>query len=184
MDNSVRHQPGQNAVTLVRWSKKPGQEPLVRFVLSTVFGMVLGLILMAFLPGLRSFGALAAFTAVIAVILTAHTMSSQRRFMQGLTTRVNDTIVEVTGTRADQLSVKQLRTLVKSGEQLALPVSGVPGLRLHVERAPVLERNAPDKWSAVLTVTPPENGTASFDRLLAAAIGPDTDEPTTKTGAA
>src|SRR5687768_5283172 len=105
MDNSVRHQPRQNAVTLVRWSKKPGQDPLVRFVLFAVFGLILGLILMVFLPGLRSFGALASFTAIFAVILTAPTVSGQRRFMQGLTKRVNDTIVEVTGTAADQLSV-------------------------------------------------------------------------------
>lgn len=91
--------------------------------------------------------------------------------MQGLTRTVNDTIVEVTGTRKVQLSVRRFRQLVKSGEQLPLLVNGVPGLNLHVERAVTLEKNAPEKWLAVFTVTPPENATASFDRLLAAATG-------------
>lgn len=181
MDNSVHHQPGKNAVTLVRWSKKPGQDPIVRFVLFSIFGLLLCLMLMVFLPGLRSFGALVSFTAIFAVILMSPTVSSHRRFTQGLTKRINDTIAEVTSTPGDQLSVKQFRSLIKSGEQLALSVSGVPGLRLHVERAPVLDKNAPEKWSAVFTVTPPENGTASFDRLVAAAIGTGPDASTTRT---
>ena len=171
MDNSVHHQPGRNAVTLVRWSRSAGQDPFVKLVLFTILGLTLCLFLMIFLPGLRSFGALASFTAIFAVILTAPTVSSQRRFTQGLTKRVNDAILEVTSRPGDQLSVKQFRHLVKSGEQLPLPVSGVPGLHLHVERAPVLEKNAPAKWCAVLTVIPPENGTGSFDRLVAAATG-------------
>jgi hypothetical protein len=60
--------------------------------------------------------------------------------------------------------------MTKSGEQLPLLVSGLPGLNLHVARASTLERNAPEKWVAVFTVVPPENGTASFDRLVAAAV--------------
>ncbi|WP_306917198.1 MULTISPECIES: hypothetical protein [unclassified Arthrobacter] len=144
----------------------------MKFVQFSIFGLILCLILMIVLAGLRSFGAVASFTAIFALILTAPTVSSQRRLTQGLTKRVNDTIVEVTSTPGAQLSVKQFRHLVKSGEPLPLPVSGVPGLSLHVERAPVVEKNAPEKWSAVFTVIPPENGTASFDRLVAAAIGP------------
>lgn len=85
--------------------------------------------------------------------------------------RVNDAIVEVTGTPVDQLSVQQFRHLVKTREHVPLPVRGVPGLSLHVQRAPVVEGNAPEKWSAVFTVNPPDSGTGSFDRL-AAAIGP------------
>jgi hypothetical protein len=175
MDNSVHGQRGNNALTLVRWSKKPGQDPVVRFVVFSIVGFVLGLILMTILPGLRSFGALTSFTAVFAALLTAPAVSSRRRLTQGLTKRVNDTIVEVTSTPDSQLSVKQFRHLVRSGGQLALPVSGVPGLNLHVERAPTLQKNTPEKWAAIVTVIPPENGTASFDRLVAAALaGPST----------
>jgi hypothetical protein len=171
MENSVPDQPRRNAVTLVRWTRKPGQNPFIKFVLFSIFGVMLCLVLMIFLPGLRSFGAVATFTAFFAVILTAPTVSSQRGFTQGLTKRVNDTISEVTGSPGNQLSVKEFRRLVKSGEQLSLPVSGVLGLGLHVERIPVLEKNASERFSAVFTVIPPENGTASFDRLVSAAIG-------------
>ena len=96
--------------------------------------------------------------------------------MRGLTKRVNDTLTEVTGSPGDQLSVRQFRHMTKSGERLPLLVSGLPGLNLHVARASTLEKNAPEKWVAVFTVVPPENGTASFDRLVAAAVdaGPGT----------
>jgi hypothetical protein len=90
--------------------------------------------------------------------------------MKGLTKRVNDTLAEVTSSPGDQLSVKQFRHMTKSGEHLPLLVGGLPGLNLHVARASTLERNAPEKWVAVFTVVPPENGTASFDRLVAAAV--------------
>jgi hypothetical protein len=125
-----------------------------------------------FIPFLRSFGAVVLFTAFFATLITIPAVADRRRLMQGLTKRVNDTIAEVTNTPADQLSVKEFRHMVKSGEQLPLLVSGVPGLNLHVERAAMPGRNAPEKWLAVLTVVPPENGTASFDRLVAAAIDP------------
>lgn len=171
MENTVHGQPRRNTVTLVRWSKKPGEDPFIKFVLFSILGLILCLISMIFMPFLRNFGAVALFTVILPAILTVPVVSSQRSFMQGLTRTVNDTIVEVTGTRKVQLSVRRFRQLVKSGEQLPLLVNGVPGLNLHVERAVTLEKNAPEKWLAVFTVTPPENATASFDRLLAAATG-------------
>jgi hypothetical protein len=176
MENSLHDQPRKNTVALVRWSKKPGENPAVKFVMFSIFALILCLILMMFLPSLRSFGAVALFTVFLAALLTVPTVSGQRRFMRGLTKKVNDTIAEVTSTPGDQLSVNQFRHMVKSGEQLSLLVSGVPGLNLHVERITTLEKNAPEKWLVVITVVPPENGTASFDRLLAAAThaGPDT----------
>ena len=76
-----------------------------------------------------------------------------------------------------QLSVRYFRQLIKSGEQLSLLVNGVPGLNLHVERASTLQKNASEKWLVVFTVIPPENGTASFDRLLAAAINARPETP-------
>jgi hypothetical protein len=168
----VQGQPGKNTITVVRWTKKPAQDPIVRLVVFGIFGLLLGLVLMSFLPGLRSFGALTSFAAFFAALFTAPAVAGRRRFLQGLTKRVNDTIVEVTGTAGDQLSVKQFRDLIRSGERLPLPVGGVPGLNLHVERSPAAQKNAPEYWCAILTVVPPENGTASFDRLVAAAVGP------------
>lgn len=169
MDNSLHDQSRQGTVALVRWSKKPGENPVVRFVIAGVLALFLCLILMMFIHGLRSFGAVVLFTVVVAALLTGPSVSSQRRFMTGLTKRVNDTIAEVTGTSDDLLSVKDFRRMVRSGEPLPLLVSGVPGLNLHVERLAAVGTHAPEKWSAVFTVVPPENGTASFDRLVAAA---------------
>lgn len=168
MKNLALDLPSKSTVTLVRWSKKP--DPMIRFILLTILGLILGLVLMMFMPFLQSFGAIALFTLFFAAIFTAPAVSDERSFMTGLTKRVNDTIVEVTGTPGDQLSVRQFRQLVKSGEHVPLLVSGVPGLNLHVERASLLELSGPGRWRAVFTVIPPENGTDSFDRLLSAAI--------------
>jgi hypothetical protein len=179
MEISRRDQPRKDTVALVRWSKKPGENPVFKFILSSIFGLILCLFLMIFLPFLRSFGAMVLFTFFFAALLTVRTVSAQRRFMRGLTKRVNDTLAEVTSSPGDQLSVKQFRHMTKSGERIPLLVSGVPGLNLHVARASTLERNAPEKWVAVFTVVPPENGTASFDRLVAAAVdaGPRYQQP-------
>ena len=168
MKNLALNQPGKGTVTLVRWSKKP--DPIFRFILLSILGLFLGLVLMMFIPFLQSFGAIALFTLMFAAILTAPAVSDERSFMRGLTKRVNDTIVEVTGTFGDQLSVRQFRQLVKSGEHVPLLVNGVPGLNLHVEKASILELSGPGRWRAVFTVVPPENGTDSFDRLLSATI--------------
>ncbi|SFT68973.1 hypothetical protein [Arthrobacter sp. ov118] len=172
MGSSPIHEPRKNKVALVRWTTKPGDNPVTRFVVFFIGVFALCLILMMFIPILRSFGAVVLFTVFFATLMTIPTVSDQRRLMQGLTKRVNDTVAEVTNTPADQLSVKEFRRMVKSGEQLPLLVSGVPGLNLHMERVAMAGKNSPERWLAVLTVVPPENGTASFDRLVAAAIGP------------
>ncbi|MEC5182315.1 hypothetical protein [Arthrobacter sp. CG_A4] len=176
MEKSLQDRFRKNNVALVRWSKKPGENPVVRFVLLSIVGLILSLILMVFVPGLRSFGAVLLFMIILPAILTIPAVLSQRTFTRALTKRVNDTIAEVTNTPGDQLSVKEFRRLAKSGEKLPLVVSGVPGLTLRVARASTLERNPSEKWVAVFTVVPPENGTASFDRLVAAAVtvGPGT----------
>ena len=176
MEIARRDQPRKDTVALVRWSTKPGKNPVFKFVMSSILGFILCLFLMIFLPILRSFGAVVLFTFFFAALLTVRTVSAQRSFMRGLTKRVNETLAEVTSSPGDQVSVKQFRHMTKSGEHLPLLVSGVPGLNLHVARASTLERHAPEKWVAVFTVIPPENGTASFDRLVAAAVaaGPGT----------
>lgn len=177
MENAGHGQQRRNTVTLVRWSKKPGDDPLIKFVLFSILGLILCLISMIFMPGLRNFGAVVFFTIILPAILTLPVVSSQRSYLQELTRTVNDTIAELTGTPNGQLSVRQFRHLVKSGEQLPLLVNGVPGLNLQVGRAQTLQKNAPQKWLAILTVATPENGTASFDRLLAAAIDARPETP-------
>ncbi|MCB5272947.1 hypothetical protein BJG92_00459 [Arthrobacter sp. SO5] len=173
MENTLQDRSRKDSVAVVRWSKKPGENPAVRFVLLGIVGLILCLFLMIFMSGLRSFGAVVLFMAIFPAILTVPTVSSQRSFMRGVTRRVNDAIAEVTNTAGDQLSVREFGRLVKSGERLALLVSGVPGLNLHVERVASAENDTAEKWCAVFSVVPPENGTASFDRLVAAAMDAD-----------
>lgn len=170
MNNPAHNPPRQNGVALVRWSKNPGEDPFTKFVLFCLMGLILCLALMIFMPVLRSFGGLVLFMVVFPAIFTVPTLTSRRTFLRGLTKRVNEAIVEVTGSPGDQLSVKDFRRMIRSGERLPLLVSGVSGLHLHVERAPKLAANAPESWRAVFTVVPPEHGTASFDRLVAAAM--------------
>lgn len=171
MDNPLAGEPGANTVALVRWSRKPGEGPGIRFAVFSVLGLVLCLVLMMFLPGLRSFGAVVMFTVCFAALLTAPTVSGRRRFMEGLTERVNNTLAEVTDNPGDRLSVREFRRMVKTGERRSLLVSGVSGLTLHVERVAAPERDGVLRWVAVFTVAAPENGTESFDRLVAAARG-------------
>ena len=170
MEISRRDQPRKNTVALVRWSKQPGENPVAKFITSSILGLILCLFLMIFLSSLRSFGAVVLFSFCFAALLTVRAVLAQRKFMRGLTKRINETIAEVTSSPGDQLSAKEFRHMAKSGEKLPLLVSGVPGLNLHVARASTLEKHAPEKWVAVFTVIPPESGTASFDRLIAAAL--------------
>lgn len=170
MHNSPSDRARTNTVALVRWSRKPGESPAVKFVMFSIFGLVLCLVLMMFIPSLRSVGAVVLFTVCFAALLTVPTVSGRRKFMQGLTKRVNGTLAEVTHSPDGQLSVGEFRRMVKTGEQRPLLVSGVPGLGLHVERMATKEKDGTTTWVARFSVVPPESGTDSFDRLVAAAL--------------
>ena len=124
----------------------------------SVFGLILSIILMMFIPSLRSFGAVALFTLFFAALLTVPAVKGRRTFMLGLTKRVNDTIAEVTNTPGDQLSVQDFQRMVKSGERRPLLVSGVPGLSLHVERMASLDNNAPENGLRSLRRSPRRTG--------------------------
>ncbi|MFJ6456336.1 hypothetical protein [Paenarthrobacter sp. NPDC091669] len=160
----------KDAVTVVHWERKPGDEPVIKFVIFSVLGVLLGLLLMVLMPAFRSIGALALFTVVFAGLLTIPVIAAQRNFMRGVVRRINDTIDAVTHSSRHGLSVKQLNRLIRSGEPWPIAVSGVPGLRLQVQRVLAREEDAPGKWRAVITAAPPRNGMSSFDRLLEAAL--------------
>jgi len=164
----------RDAVTVVHWERKPGDEPAIKFVIFGVLGVVMGLILMFFLPAFRSLGALTLFSTVFAGLLTIPVIAAQRSFMRGVARRINDTISEVTGNSGQGLSGRQLNRLIRSGQPWPLMVGGVPGLRLQVQRVLAREEDAPEKWRAVITAAAPRNGMSSFDRLLDAALNPKT----------
>ncbi|MCP1411350.1 hypothetical protein [Paenarthrobacter sp. A20] len=178
MQNPARHPSPQDAVTVVSWERKPGDNPVIRFVLFSILGMMVALTMMVFMTGLRNVGSVALFTVAFAGILTVPAVAARRTFMRRLTTRINDTIHEVTGSAHEDLSAKQLRHLARSGEALPLLVSGMPGLRLQVQRVLAVGDDAPERWRAVIMAVSPRNGIASFDRLLAATLSGQAQAPT------
>lgn len=172
--------------TSEQWSGKPGQDAGNMFIRFAVIGMILGLILIISIPGLRSTGAVTLFAAVFSVVFTTLAVlgkaSSERKALDNLTATVNDTLLGLTGNPNDQLSAAQFRSLVETGKHLPLLVNGVPGLDLSVVRdqppqlrEPVVKRvdNVVRTTRVVITVTPPEYGIVSFDRLLSAAVEHD-----------
>lgn len=172
-----------SSFTSQQWSGRPGQNGLSIFVGSCVIGLVLCLILMIFVPGLRSSGATTVFTALFAVGLTtlavASKSSAERAFLRRVTADVNGTLVGVTGNPHDSLTVEEFRAVMEYGRRVPLLVNGVPGIDLSivrdrpsVAREPVVKRvdNEVRTTRVVITVTPPDYGVTSFDRLLAAAI--------------
>lgn len=171
------------AFTSEQWSGRPAQDGGSLFIGLAVIGAVLCLVLMIFVPGLRSGGALtlfmAAFAIVFTVLLIAGKASAERKFLEGLTEAVNETIVGLTGNVGQRLSADQFRALIENGRPVALLVNGVPGLELQAisDQQPMPVRNPVVKRTdkvvrttrVVITVTPPDYGITSFNHLLAAA---------------
>lgn len=189
MPNPQPEQRVLRAFTSEQWSGRPAQDGGNLFVGLAVVGAVLCLVLMIFVPGLRSGGAFTLFTAAFAIVFTVVLIrgkaSAERKFLEDLTATVNDIIAGLTGNIAQGLSAQQFRALIENGEPLPLLVNGVPGLELSLVRdqPPVQVRNPAVKRTdnvvlttrVVITVTPPDYGTTSFDHLLAAAVETDGD---------
>lgn len=180
------------AFTSEQWSGRPTQDGGSLFIGLAVIGAVLCLVLMIFVPGLRSGGALTLFTAAFAIVFTvlliAGKASAERKFLGGLTEAVNETIVGLTGRVEQRLSADQFRALIENGRPVALLVNGVPGLELQAisDQQPVPVRNPVVKRTdkvvrttrVVITVTPPDYGITSFNHLLAAAAEAGEDNGT------
>ncbi|WP_144406313.1 hypothetical protein [Arthrobacter sp. SPG23] len=172
-----------SSFTSDQWSGRPAQDGGNMFIGFALLGAVLCLILMIFLPGLRSFGAVTLFTAVFAIVFTALSIrgkaSAEQKFLNSITARVNDIVAGLTGNSTHNLSAHQFRALIENGKPLPLLVNGVPGVELQAiseqppvpARNPVVKRvnNAVRTTRVIVTVTPPDYGISSFDRLLGAA---------------
>ena len=172
------------AFTSEQWSGHPAQDSGSVFIGCAVIGAVLCLVLMIFVPGLRSGGAFtlfaAAFATVFTVLLIGRKASAERKFLEDLTDAVNETIVGLTGNVGDRLSAQQFKALIEYSKPLRLLVNGVPGLELQAisdqqpvpVRNPVVKRtdNVVRTTRIVITVTPPDYGITSFNHLLAAAV--------------
>jgi len=172
-----------SSFTSEQWSGRPAKDGGTLFVGCAVTGAVLWLVLMIFVPGLRTGGAFTLFTSAFAVVFTTLVImgkaSAERKFLDDLTSTVNDIVVELTGNMAHRLSAQQFRALIENGVPLPLLVNGVSGLELQAVRehpgvqllsdAAKRSDDVVRTTRVVITVTPPDYGITSFDRLLAAA---------------
>lgn len=168
--------------TSEQWSGRPGQDAFSRFIGNGLMGLVVCLLLMIPVPFLRNPGALILFTVLFAALFTTVTVrtkfSNENQFLQELTADVNEAILQLTGNPKDQLSVEDFQELIETGNKVPLTVNGLSGIDLRVIQKHAQQDGDPAaKWDpkvttttrVVLTVTPPDYGIESFDRLLAAA---------------
>jgi hypothetical protein len=146
------------------WNGRPAKDVGAMFVGSWIFTGIVCLVLMIFIPPLRNFGVSTLVAFVLALALTiffvSATASQQNRFLTNLTGTVNEFIVESTGDRSSQITADRLRQLLDFSGKLPLSINGVPCLELKASG----DRNADRQ--IVATVTAPDYGLDSFDRLL------------------
>jgi hypothetical protein len=184
--------------TSLQWSGRPAKDAIYSCLGLGVIGFFVCLVLMIFIAGLRDPGAGSLFIAVFAVGLTALAVwakvSSEKKFLTRIHQRVNETILELTGNPNDRLSLPDFRKFIENERRIPLLVHGVPGLELRAVRhgespaigpkQPPPHRTAPRTSSTartpvvtttqvVIAITPPDYGTASFDRLLQATLDAD-----------
>lgn len=182
--------------TSKQWSGRPAQDAFNLWLGLGIIGFLISLVLMIFIAGLRDPGAASLFIAIFSVALTGLSIwakaSSEKKFLTGINQRVNETVLELTGNPNDQLSLPDFRKFIENERRLPLPVHGVPGLELRAIRhgetsaiqpnqsrqSPSPPRNSSSARTPVETttqiivaITPPDYGTASFDRLLQATLG-------------
>jgi hypothetical protein len=151
-------------ITPKQWSGQPAKDSGSLFFGFVIIMVVVCLFLMIFIPPLRNFGAVLAVSVVLSLALTiAYVVSEakrQNRFLTDLTETVNEFIVESTGDRSSQITVDRFRLLIEYSGKLPLSINGVPCLELKAAGKRTAERQI------VATVTAPDYGLDSFDRLL------------------
>lgn len=148
--------------------------------------VLLGFMVFGILTNLGAFGATVIVVGAIMLFLYANKSSPRKAFVKGLLADVNETIIELTGDANAGLGVKDFRALAEKSRPLPLPVNGVHGLNLQVvNEGPAQNRVAAvvrvddtlRTTRVVVTATPPDYATASFDRLLQATLDTEPDNP-------
>ena len=170
------------AFTSGQWDVRRIPKPVNVFAAFGGKGLLIGLIAFVTLANLGGFWIAFLVLATVSIILMTRTTGKatpQQHFVNNLLADVNDCVVELTGNKDARLTVRDLVALRESREDMPLPVSGVSGLSLRVvsdgprtERVAAISRVADGVWTTrvIVSATAPDYGTASFDRLLAAAL--------------
>jgi hypothetical protein len=123
-----------NSFSSKQWNERP--HIVAVFMVTGLIGWAICLLMMIFIPGLRNFGATVLFSSTCAIVLTplliAAQLSAENAFLRSILTSVNGTILDLTGSRNDELSVARFKALIGKHEGLPLLVNGVPGLDLWI----------------------------------------------------
>lgn len=185
--------------TSKEWNNSTSFSMLAFFFSSVVFavlGLVVALILMIFLPDMRSFYAVALFSAAFGMIfgfmLQKSEQARMKNFLADLSSRININLTELCGSELQNITPSQLEKLIHSGQDHPLTVDGIAGLHLMVREDRGIstastpasksatssvtdshhgEKSRPSSkcWHVMIATEVPPYGTESFDRLLDAA---------------
>jgi hypothetical protein len=151
-------------ITQKQWNGQPAKDCGSLFFGSLIMMGIVCLVLMIFIPPLRNFGAVFVVSAVSALGLTIAfvftEVKRQRWFITNQTEAVNEFIVESTGDPTSRITVERFRQLIEFSGKLPLSINGVPCLELKATGDRTADRQI------VATVTAPDYGLDSFDRLL------------------
>jgi hypothetical protein len=147
-----------------KFAGNPGKDAGTLFIGAGFATFLACLLLMIFIPPLQNVGVVIIICTLSAITITVwdivSTIRREKRYLTGLTETVNDFIVESTGDRSSRITVTRLRQLIDFGGKLPLSMNGVPCLDLTVGGQRFGSR------VVIATVTAPDYGLESFDRLL------------------
>lgn len=151
-------------ITQKQWSGRPLKDCGKLFLGTLIMAAVVCLILSIFIPPLQNASVampLGFFSALaLTIYFVAYDVQREKRFLAALTESINEFIVESTGDRSSRITAARLRQLLEFSGKLPLSINGVPCLELKASG----DRNADRQ--IVATVTAPDYGLHSFDRLL------------------
>ncbi|MDQ0679740.1 hypothetical protein QFZ30_003122 [Arthrobacter pascens] len=137
-----------------QWHERPRVFSV--FLVTAFIGFFVSLFLLLLIPGFRSPAAVLLFVSTCATICTplliAAQLSVEEAFLSRFTEKVNGTILELTGSRSDSLTARQVRALIENGEALPLLVNGVPGLDLRFIREQAWDKRKADDPQPIRTM--------------------------------
>lgn len=138
------------------------------FFVTVSIAFIISLFFQLLIPGFRNPTAVLLFVSTFATICTpvlvAAQLSVEEAFLSRFTAKVNGTILELTGSRSDALTARQVKALIENGQVVQLLVNGVPGLDLRFTRG--------QPWNEGSADVPETIGTTFTAERLRAALQP------------
>lgn len=149
-------------VTQKQWTGRPLKDSGKVFLGALILTAAAFLILSIFIPPLYHVIMPLGFWSALAltVFLVGYQVRQEKRFLAALTESINEFIVESTGDPSSRITAARLRQLLEFSGKLPLNINGVPCLDLKASGDRSADRHI------VATVTAPDYGLDSFDRLM------------------